>query len=77
MPFLRTRLTVVHDGLGNKLSLQRDYTNRVQSIENALGQKHKVQLSRFGNLLALEPVGGVPVRLEYFDDISGELGRVL
>ena len=66
------RLTVVHDGLGNKLSLQRDYTNRVQSIENALGQKHAVALSRFGNLLALEPVGGVPVRLEYLDDISGK-----
>ena len=62
----------MHDGLGNKLSLQRDYTNRVQSIENALGQKHAVALSRFGNLLALEPVGGVPVRLEYLDDISGE-----
>ena len=76
MPFSAlARLTVVHDGLGNKLTLQRDYTNRVQSIENALGQKHAVALSRFGNLLALEPVGGVPVRLEYLDDISGKLSK--
>ena len=68
------RLTVVHDGLGNKLTLQRDYTNRVQSIENALGQKHAVTLSRFGNLLSFHPVGGgTPVRLEYLDDISGLL----
>ena len=75
MPSPPARLTVVQDGLGNKLTLQRDYTNRVQSIENALGQKHAVALSRFGNLLALEPVGGVPVGLEYLDDISGKLSK--
>jgi hypothetical protein len=63
------RLTVVLDGLGNKLTLQRDYTNRVQSVENTLGQKHSVTLSRFGNLLSF----GDRVKMEYLDDLSGLL----
>ena len=46
------RLTRVTDSLGNKLTLQRDYTNRVQSVENTFGQKHSVRLSRFGDLAA-------------------------
>lgn len=44
------RLTVMLDALGNKISLQRDYTNRVQSIENTHGQKHALRLSRMGYL---------------------------
>ena len=44
------RLTVITDALGNKIGLQRDYTNRVQSIENTYGQKFAIRLSRFKHL---------------------------
>ena len=43
-------LSSVTDSLGNKITLQRDYTNRVKSIENTLGQKFIVGLSRLGFL---------------------------
>ena len=44
------RLAVVSDALGNKVSLQRDYTNRVKSLENTAGQKFNLKLSRTGYL---------------------------
>ena len=44
------RLTGIQDDLGNKMALQRDYANRVQSIENTLGEKFSVKITRDGHL---------------------------
>ena len=66
------RLTVVTDALGNKISLQRDYTNRVQSIENTLGQKHTVKLSRMGHLQTFKTSDGSLIQINY-EESSGLL----
>jgi hypothetical protein len=47
------RLAIVSDPLGNKIALNRDYTNRVQSIENTLGQKFNVKLTNLGHLVSM------------------------
>ena len=62
------KLSRVSDGLGNKLHFKRDYTNRVQNIEDILGHKFGVRLSLMGHLEGLEtaPSGaGEEVRLSY------------
>ena len=48
------KLSRAEDGLGNKLHFKRDYTNRVQSVENILGHKFGVRLSLLGHLEGLE-----------------------
>ena len=68
------RLTKVTDPLGNKLSLKRDYTNRVKTLENTFGQKFEVILSQPAGLLsAIEDVNGNDVRIEYDGDENGLL----
>lgn len=44
------RLSDIIDGLGNSLSIKRDYAGKVQSIDNSLGQKHAVTLGPMGRL---------------------------
>ena len=46
------KLSEIADALGNKVMLQRDYTNRVKSIENTYRQKFSVTLSRLKYLTA-------------------------
>ena len=68
------RLTKVTDPLGNKLSLKRDYTNRVKTLENTFGQKFEVILSQPAGLLsAIEDAIGNDVRIEYDGDENGLL----
>ena len=68
------RLTKVTDPLGNKLSLKRDYTNRVKTLENTFGQKFEVILSQPAGLLsAIEDANGNDVRIEYDGDENGLL----
>ena len=68
------RLTKVTDPLGNKLSLKRDYTNRVKTLENTFGQKYEVQMSQPAGLLAaVEDVNGHQIRIDYDGDESGLL----
>ena len=68
------RLSRAMDGLGNKLNFKRDYTNRVQSIENTLGQKFSVRLSILGHLEGLELSHG-EVRLNYNEETGLLLGK--
>ena len=72
------RLAVITDPLGSKIALNRDYTNRVQSIENTFGQKFNVKLTNLGHLDSMELMSNdesVPrsVVLGYDDDSSGLL----
>ncbi len=70
------RLTVASDALGNKVSLHRDYSGRVQSMENTYGQKRSVTLSRLGRLEAIETdAAGGKVRFHY-DEAGGLLTSV-
>ena len=62
------RLTVITDALGNKIGLQRDYTNRVQSIENTYGQKFAIKLSRFKHLEEFQVDARNTVQLKYRDN---------
>ncbi len=66
------RLTEVRDALGNKITLQRDYADRVQAIENSLVEKHAVKLSDRGRLEVLKTDDRNFVRFTY-DDESGLL----
>ena len=71
------RLTKVIDPLGNKLSLKRDYTNRVKTLENTFGEKFEVQLSQPAGLLAaIEDTNGNQIRLEYDGDDNGLLQSI-
>ena len=70
------RLAIVSDSLGNKITFNRDYTNRVQSIENTFGKKHTLQLTTLGHLKSMQLCGDEESRtieLGYEDDSSGLL----
>ena len=72
------RLAIVSDPLGNKIALNRDYTNRVQTIENTFGQKYNVKLTNLGHLESIEltadeETAPKAVVLGYDDDTSGLL----
>ena len=72
------RLAVVSDALGNKIALNRDYTNRVQSIDNTFGQKHTLKLTTLGHLESVQLSGDEEsssqiVFLGYDTDSSGLL----
>jgi len=72
------RLAVVADPLGNKIALNRDYTNRVQSIDNTFGQKHNLKLTTLGHLESIQLSGDDEstsrmITLGYDDDTSGLL----
>ena len=62
------KLTEISDGLGNRLTLKRDYTNRVQAIENNFGQEFKLQLSRLGHLQALKLDEKRSVTMQYDEE---------
>ena len=68
------RLSSVSDVLGNKLNFNRDYTNSVQSIQNALGEKFAVHLSIMGHLEALQQHDG-DVRLAYKEELGLLIGK--
>ena len=42
------KLLKVGDAIGNKLLLQRDYSHRVQFIENTFGQKYSTKMNNLG-----------------------------
>ena len=62
------KLTEISDALGNRLTLKRDYTNRVQAIENNFGQEFKLQLSRLGHLQALKLDEKRSVTMQYDEE---------
>ena len=47
-------LLKISDAIGNKITLKRDYTNRVKSIENTFGQKYAVKMDRLGVLQSVQ-----------------------
>jgi YD repeat-containing protein len=66
------RLSDVIDGIGNSVSLKRDYSGKVQSIDTSLGQKLPVVLTSLGLLNAIELDDG-----ELFIDYDGNGGGLL
>ena len=72
------RLAIVSDSLGNKIAIHRDYTNKVQSIENTFGKKYILQLTTLGHLKSMQLFGNEgatakTIELGYEDDSSGLL----
>ncbi len=62
------KLTVASDVLGNKISLQRDYSGRVQSLENTYGEKRKVELTRLGRLKSIEMDSNNKIDFDYEEE---------
>lgn len=48
------KLSDVTDSIGNSISLQRDYTGKVKTISNTLGQKFDILLTPMGHLEAFD-----------------------
>ena len=48
------KLLKVGDAMGNKLLLQRDYSHRVQFIENTFGQKYSTKMNNLGKLESIQ-----------------------
>ena len=48
------KLSDIVDGVGNTLSIKRDFAGKVQSIDNTLGQKHPIILTPMGLLKAID-----------------------
>jgi hypothetical protein len=62
------RLLKISDSIGNKITLQRDYTNRVQSIENTFGQKYTIKMDRLGVLQSIQVAERQEVQLTYVEN---------
>merc|ERR1719336_18166 len=59
------KLLKVTDAIGNKLLLHRDYSQRVQFIENTFGQKYSTKLNSLGQLESVQVGQRKEARLEY------------
>ena len=59
------KLSDVIDGIGNTVSIKRDYAGKVQSIDNVLGQKHPVELTPMGLLKSIKTEGNYPMISTY------------
>ena len=67
------RVNQISDASGNKVTLNRDYSNIVQSIENTLGQKFELRLSRNKFLQSFQMDEVNKVSLGYQEGKSGLL----
>ena len=59
------KLLKVSDAIGNKLMLQRDYTHRVQFIENTFGQKYSTKMNNMAKLERMQISQRKEVKFEY------------
>ena len=59
------KLLKVSDSVGNKILLQRDYTHRVQVIENTFGQKYSTKMNSLGKLHSFQITKRKEVKFEY------------
>ena len=59
------KLLKVGDAMGNKLLLQRDYSHRVQFIENTFGQKFSTKMNNLGKLESVQISQRKEVKFEY------------
>ena len=59
------KLLKVSDTIGNKILLQRDYTHRVQLIENTFGQKYSTKMNSLGRLESFQITKRKEVKFEY------------
>ena len=62
------KLLKISDAIGNKLLLQRDYTHRVQFIENTFGQKYSTKMNSLGKLERVQISQRKEVRFEYSEN---------
>ena len=69
------KLSDIVDGVGNTLSIKRDFAGKVQSIDNTLGQKHPIVLTPMGLLKAIDVEDGQEIVIEY-DDTEGLLKSI-
>ena len=59
------KLLKVGDAIGNKLLLQRDYSHRVQFIENTFGQKYSTKMNNLGKLESVQISQRREIKFEY------------
>ena len=71
------KLSDIVDGVGNTLSIKRDFAGKVQSIDNTLGQKHPILLTPMGLLKAIDITeeGAEEIVIDY-DDTEGLLTSI-
>lgn len=71
------KLSDIVDGVGNTLSIKRDFAGKVQSIDNTLGQKHPILLTPMGLLKAIDIMeeGAEEIVIDY-DDTEGLLTSI-
>ena len=59
------KLLKVTDAIGNKLLLQRDYSHKVQFIENTFGQKYSTRMNSLGKLERVQISQRKEVKFKY------------
>ena len=59
------KLLKVSDAIGNKFLLQRDYSHRVQFLENTFGQKYNTKLNSLGKLESVQISSRREVKFAY------------
>ena len=59
------KLQQVTDSIGNNLKIQRDYSDKVQFLENSYGQKYSTKLDNFGQLESVQISARKEVKFEY------------
>ncbi|GAB6032657.1 hypothetical protein CHUAL_011535 [Chamberlinius hualienensis] len=59
------KLSTVTDASGNKISFLRDYSGKINTIENAQGQKYKIKISKIGLLEGIVTFSNFEITLEY------------
>ena len=59
------KLLKVSDSIGNKILLQRDYTHRVQFLENTFGQKYSTKINPLGKLESVQISSRKEVKFAY------------
>ena len=59
------KLLKISDAIGNKILLQRDYSHRVQFLENTFGQKYNTKMNSLGKLESVQISSRREVKFAY------------
>ena len=67
------KLQQVTDSIGNSLKIQRDYSDKVQFLENSYGQKYSVKLNLLGQLQSFQISQRKEVKFDYTNSQDNHL----